>query len=351
MKHFLFFALSFLCGFSITAQSKTPNFTRFSIENTDCAYYMPAGVTPEIQKAKDKDGSEMYSITAIDEKILYVVVCKKLQKPISKKEEHKALLEQNLNSFKEGNNITAKATYFPEKDMAGYPHISGLGTFLSVKDSDGLTWDIEAWTDGNWLAIMALVSNGDYPYVYASEMFLRGFRFPNPKAPAYTPADYTLFGNFKPHIMGKSGCTVYLPEDISNPKVEVSESDEVTVYLLDETDKLQRTHRALCMMFKAPIKPENQLLTLKSMFEQFADGLEIAQWSDYTEDYYMLNGHTNLKGVSCVWKEKNGNVAELRGWVTDKTIIVLQITETKMAANLSLTPYDVYFNLFKKGDK
>lgn len=58
----------------------------------------------------------------------------------------------------------------------GRPHALGMIDYW--EDRDGLSYSVKGWIDPNFLSVMYIYGEGDYPSFNLQEMYLNGFRFP-----------------------------------------------------------------------------------------------------------------------------------------------------------------------------
>lgn len=162
--------------FLASAAQDVPRFAKYAIAASGCHCYFPADPGSfDIQKSDDglnmyvgevNSGGAYYSIILVDLGDTYAN---------AGKTELESLMTSYLDFLKGQLSITEAAGYGLGHTMESNVDAAGVIDFW--EDADGTDYDVKAWCDSHFLAVLMVYSKEEINYNYKS-LFLNGFRFP-----------------------------------------------------------------------------------------------------------------------------------------------------------------------------
>ncbi|HBS88727.1 MAG: hypothetical protein A2W91_18975 [Bacteroidetes bacterium GWF2_38_335] len=160
----------------VSMAQDVPRFAKYPVSTSGCYAYFPADPGSfELQKSEDSlnmyigevnFGGAFYSMILVDLGNAFAE---------SGKEELDGLLTQYLDYLQTQLNITGAAGYGMGHTLESNPNATGVIDFW--EDAELYQYDVKAWADNHFLAVLMVYSLEEVNYNYKS-MFLNGFRFP-----------------------------------------------------------------------------------------------------------------------------------------------------------------------------
>lgn len=153
-----------------------PRFAKYDVAETGCKVYLPAD-PGEFELTLSEDKSEVYTAEVTHNDYNFAVIVVKFSEPIGDVDDDKTDMVTSYLDFLQGQfGITASAGYGKGHTMESAPDAVGVIDYW--EDNEGLQYAIKSWCDGNYLSVLMLYGQGEYPIFNVQEMFLNGFRFP-----------------------------------------------------------------------------------------------------------------------------------------------------------------------------
>jgi hypothetical protein len=154
---------------SLTAQA----LKKYPISTSGCAAYFfcdPGTFTLE----KSPDSSEVYTGECKVDGNAYGVICVKFSKPIKNLQDAEDVLIKYLDYLKGTLNIVSAVGYGKGHRLKDREDTRGVIDYW--KDKDGINWKINGWTNGNFIGVMYVYTNGEVPETKAN-IFLNSLLF------------------------------------------------------------------------------------------------------------------------------------------------------------------------------
>jgi hypothetical protein len=161
--------------FSCVWSQSVPRFSKYDVALTGCKVYLPND-PGEFEMTLSEDESQVYTAEVVHNDFNFGVIVVKFSEPLDDDEEVKTdMITSYLDFLQDQFGITGAAGYGKGHTMESAPDAVGVIDYW--EDNDGLQYAVKSWCDGEFLAVLILYGNGEYPYFNAQEMFLNGFRF------------------------------------------------------------------------------------------------------------------------------------------------------------------------------
>jgi len=164
--------LSFLiiCGF---LQGQT--IKKYTIGNSGCAIYMFCD-PGEFEVTYSEDSSVVFTGECKPDSVSYGLICVKLKEAIPAGDNSEMLLISYLDYLKTAFTVKSAAGYGKGHTMEKKPEARGVIDYWT--DAEGNEYKVKGWTDGKFIAVLYVFSNGKLNYLPKQDIFLNGFRFP-----------------------------------------------------------------------------------------------------------------------------------------------------------------------------
>lgn len=172
-----FLALILAMGALTLAAQNHPKLEKMPIGKSGCSGYFPKGM-PAFDMSLSEDGSEVYSSEMEANGYVFGNITVKFKAPFQKSSNSNMedVLEAYLEFLQKQFGVTGTAGLGRGHRMEGAPHALGMIDYW--EDRDGLSYSVKGWIDPNFLSVMYIYGEGDYPSFNLQEMYLNGFRFP-----------------------------------------------------------------------------------------------------------------------------------------------------------------------------
>lgn len=169
----LIFLLTLFTTQLTTAQ--VPRFEKFPMGESGCYAYFPGD--PAFELSWSEDSSQVYTGEVVTDSFNYFGICVKLSESIGDNQrEQLNLLETYLDYLQDAFGVTGSAGYGEGHTLEDYPAASGVIDYW--EDVDGNSWAIKGWVNSQYLIVLGIYGEAEYPYFEAQQMYLNGVRFP-----------------------------------------------------------------------------------------------------------------------------------------------------------------------------
>lgn len=169
------FLLVISCVFTIYSQEPVPRFQKYSVLETGCSYYLPDSVDFELSHSED--GADVIVGEVLFGDFHFSTITVKFTEDMEPTDEDlPVLVEAYLSYLMETMDIVESAGIGWGHTLESNPN--AIGAIDYWVDSEGTQFSVKAWCDEDFLGILFLYGNEDYPYFNAEQIFLDGFRFP-----------------------------------------------------------------------------------------------------------------------------------------------------------------------------
>ena len=162
----------FLAGhFFLQAQS----LKKYDIGTTGCKLYMLCD-PGKFDLSYSQDSSKVYTAECkANDALNYGVICVELKEALPANGESEDMLISYMDYLKTGFNISSSAGYGKGHTMKNYEEAIGVMDYW--KDKDNNEWKVKGWTDGKFISVLYVYSNGKLDETPKVNLFLDGFRF------------------------------------------------------------------------------------------------------------------------------------------------------------------------------
>jgi hypothetical protein len=171
MKKLAFMACILLALSSTQAQS----LKKYPIGNSGCSVYMYCD-PGEFEISYSQDSATIFSSECEKKPLNYSVICVKLREPVAAGDDAEGLLISYLDYLKTAFHIKSSAGYGKGHTLEKKPEARGVIDYWN--DADGVAWKVKGWTDGKFIAVLAVYGKGKVDITPKEDLFLNGFRFP-----------------------------------------------------------------------------------------------------------------------------------------------------------------------------
>lgn len=182
MKRIPVILFSLLVSLTAFGQSESvPRFAKYPVANTGCSLYLP-GEPGRFELSLSQDSSEVYTCEVPYGEFFFAAIVVKFIPGTSLEletvEDKELLMESYLDFLQNQFSILESAGYGWGHTMESAPKATGVIDFWA--GDDDTVYAIKSWCDGKFLSVLLLYGPKEYPYSSAQDMFLNGFRFPEP---------------------------------------------------------------------------------------------------------------------------------------------------------------------------
>ncbi len=161
--------------FTASAQEPVPRFTKYPVLETGCSYYLPDSAEFEVSFAED--GSKVITGELLFGEFHFSTITVEFVKDMElAKENMPALMEGYLNYLITTFDIVETAGIGWGHTLESNPE--AVGAIDYWVDAEGTQFAVKSWCNKNYMAVLLLYGNEEYPYFNAQQLFLDGFRFP-----------------------------------------------------------------------------------------------------------------------------------------------------------------------------
>lgn len=164
-----------ICAVHSLQAQQVPRFAKYPIGDSGCEGYFPGD--PEFEMTWSDDSSKVYTGEVALDSFNYFAICVKLSEPQSASQrEQLDLLESYMDFLQEALEVTGSAGYGEGHTLEYYPSVSGVIDYW--EDAGGNSYTVKGWTNTQYLVVLGIYGQGEYPYFNAGQMYLEGIRFP-----------------------------------------------------------------------------------------------------------------------------------------------------------------------------
>jgi hypothetical protein len=149
-----------------------PRFAKYDIGGGMKAY-LPS--KPEVEHTVSEDKSDVYTCEVKWQEFSFGVIAVKFSQSMPE-ESLEDLAEAYMNFIKKQMVVLKAAGYGRGHTLESNPKAKGIIDFW--EDVDDNQYQVKAWVDSNYLAVMLLYGQKEFPIFNAAQMFKDGFRFP-----------------------------------------------------------------------------------------------------------------------------------------------------------------------------
>lgn len=162
-------------AFATCAQEPVPRFKKYPVMETGCSYYLPDST--EFELSFSEDGSKVITGELLFGEFHFSTITVEFVKGMElAKEDMPALIESYLNYLMSTLDIVQSAGIGWGHTLDSNP--KAIGAIDYWVDSEGTQFAVKVWCDNNYMAVLFLYGDKEYPYYTAQQLFLDGFRFP-----------------------------------------------------------------------------------------------------------------------------------------------------------------------------
>lgn len=175
----LSFCFLFLAGYAQNAANEV--FKKYAVGNSGCFLYMP-GDPGEWKMEKSEDGSEVYTGSVSANGLVFDAIVVSFAEPLAgvSIDDQVTMLISYIDFLKSNFGVESSAGYGKGHKLDGFENANGVIDYWQWADKTQAK--IKGWINESNLAVLLVSGSDDPSNKSATEVFLNGFRFPNPTA-------------------------------------------------------------------------------------------------------------------------------------------------------------------------
>jgi hypothetical protein len=148
---------------------------KYPIGNSGCSSYMLCN--PGVfEKTYSEDSSGVYTGECKIDSLVTGLICVKLKEPIEAGKVAEELTISYMDYLKSAFQVKSSTGYGRGHTLEKKPEATGVIDYWI--DEKGNEWKVKGWSDGKFIAVLYVYTNGKLTEVNRPDVFLNGFRFP-----------------------------------------------------------------------------------------------------------------------------------------------------------------------------